>query len=62
MAKKELQELQSTCTEQKVSTYCSYYIVTVAERSNGARGGQERTSGVAEYLYRRSVPTVVTIL
>ena len=29
---KELQDLQSTCTEQKVSTYCSYYIVTVAEK------------------------------
>ena len=52
MAKKELQELQSTCTEQKVSTYSSYYIVTVAENSTGARGGQERTAGGTEYLYR----------
>ena len=35
MAKKELQEVQSTCTEQK-----SDYIVTVA-KSTATRDGQE---------------------
>ena len=52
MAKKELQELQSTCTEQRVSTYCSYYIVTVVDKSTRARGVQERAARVTEYLYR----------
>ena len=46
MAKKELQELQNTCTKQK-----SYYIVTVA-KSTATRDGQERTTRVTEYLYR----------
>ena len=52
MAKKELRELQSTCTAQKVSTYCSYYIMTMAEKSTGAGDGQERAVRVIEYLYR----------